>query len=264
MKALRFPSVKSWSWAVFAVLVVNLALCGLALAQDEGGGKKSTQSFDFFTIWILGGGGVGFIFVLPIELCSIATCASVIEHFVTIQRDKLVPPEIVVELETLLDEEQYEEAINLCEATKNYITNIVGAAIARVGEGYDAMISAAEGATDEQNLKLQHKISWLNLYANIGPLMGLFGTVVGMVMCFTSIASSTGTPSPQELALGIFTALVTTVWGLLVAMPASSFFFFFKVKVQKLCFELSGVAMEIVERFKPVAEGGGAAPAGGK
>ncbi len=263
MKALRFPSGRSWGWSVLAVLAVNLLICGAALAaQEEGAG--SGKSFDFFTVWILAGGGVGFIFVLPIQITSIATVAAIIEHFVTIQRDKLVPPEVVVELETLLDEEQYEEAINLCEATKNYITNIVGAAIARVGEGYDAMIAAAEGATDEQNLKLQHKISWLNLFANIGPLMGLFGTVVGMVMAFSQIATSTGTPSPQELALGIFTALVTTVWGLLVAIPSSAFYFVFKVRVQRLSFELSGVAMEIVERFKPVAEGGGAQPAAGK
>ena len=265
MKALRFPSFRSWGWSLFAAFLVNLALAGLALAaQEEGGGSRGGGGFDFFTVWILGGGGIGFIFVLPIELISIASVATIIEHFVTIQRDKLVPPEVVVELETLLDEEQYEEAINLCEATKNYITNIVGAAIARVGEGYDAMIAAAEGATDEQNLKLTQKISWLNLFANLGPLMGLFGTVVGMVIAFTQIASSSGTPSPQELAKGIFTALVTTVWGLLVAMPSSAFYFIFKVKVQRLTFELSGVAMEIVERFKPVAEGGGTQPAAGK
>jgi len=231
-------------------------------AGAGGAGRDGGASFGFFTVWVLGGGGIGFIFVLPIELCSIATVASVIEHFVTIQRDKLVPPEVVVELETLLDEEQYEEAISLCEATRNYITNIVGAAIARADEGYDAVVMAAEGATDEQNLRLQHKISWLNLFANIGPLMGLFGTVVGMVMAFTRIAASSTPPSPQELALGIFTALVTTVWGLLVAMPASAFYFFFKVKVQQLAFELSGVAMEIVAQFKPVAGGGGPAAAG--
>jgi biopolymer transport protein ExbB len=86
--------------------------------------------------------------------------------------------------------------------------------------------------------------------------MGLFGTVTGMVMAFTQIAMSTGSPSPQELAAGIFTALVTTVWGLLVALPAVFFSFIFKVRVQRLSFELSGVALEIVERFKPVAEGG--------
>jgi biopolymer transport protein ExbB len=258
MRAINSVSRRSWLWSALAVLGVNFALCGLAMAQEGGGGGGGGgQDFSFFTIWILGGGGVGFIFVLPIEVASIATVAFVIEHFVNIQRDKLVPPEIVVELETLLDEEQYEEAINLCEATKNYITNIVGAAIARVGEGYDAMVSAAEGAVDEQNLKLQHKITWLPLLGNIGPLMGLFGTVTGMVMAFSQIASSTGTPSPQELAQGIFTALVTTVWGLLVAMPATFFAFIFKVRVQKLSFELSGVALEIVDRFKPVAEGQG-------
>jgi biopolymer transport protein ExbB len=86
--------------------------------------------------------------------------------------------------------------------------------------------------------------------------MGLFGTVTGMVMAFTQIAMSTGSPSPQDLAMGIFTALVTTVWGLLVAMPATFFTFIFRVRIQKLSFELSGVAMEIVERFKPVADGG--------
>jgi biopolymer transport protein ExbB len=250
-------SKRSWLWSALAVLGLNLAVAGVALAQEEGGARAASEtSFDFFTVWILGGGGIGFLFVLPIEVASIATFAFIIEHYVTIQRDKLVPPEIVVELETLLDEEQYEEAINLCEATKNYITSIVGAAIAKVGDGFQSMSDSAMNATDEQNLKLQHKLMWLPLLGNIGPLMGLFGTVTGMVMAFTQIAMSTGTPSPQDLAKGIFTALVTTVWGLLVAMPATFFAFLFKVRVQKLTFELSGVAMEIVERFKPVAEGG--------
>ena len=86
-------------------------------------------------------------------------------------------------------------------------------------------------------------------------MMGLLGTVVGMVTAFSQIASSTGQVSPAELAGGIFTALVTTVWGLIVAIPALAFYFIFKLKVQRLAFELSGVALEIVERFRPVAEG---------
>lgn len=256
MKALTVPSGRSWFKAGLAAAVVNFALCGLAFAQEPAASGGGNTDFSFFAVWILGGGGIGFLFVLPIEVASIATVAFIIEHYVNINRDKMVPPEIVVELETLLDEEQYEEAINLCEATKNYLTNIVGAAIAKVGDGYEAMVDAAGAATDEQNMKMQHKITWLPLLGNIGPLMGLFGTVTGMVMAFTQIAMSTGSPSPQDLALGIFTALVTTVWGLLVAMPATFFAFIFKVRVQKLTFELSGVAMEIVERFKPVADGG--------
>ncbi|MBI2898925.1 MAG: MotA/TolQ/ExbB proton channel family protein [Planctomycetes bacterium] len=258
MRHLRFPGTKSWAWAVLVVLILNVALCGVLMAQDAGGGeqKQTEKKYTFFDVWILGGGTFfGFLLLAPIELLSIATVAATIEHFVTIQRDKLVPPEVVVELETLLDEEQYEEALNLCESSKNYITNIVGAAIARVGEGYEPMVTAAEGATEEENLKLGQKISWLSLFGNLGPMMGLFGTVVGMVMTFQTIAESTGSPSPADLAGGIFSALVTTVWGLMVAMPALAFFFVFKMKVQRLTFELSGVAMEIIERFKPVQEG---------
>ena len=236
----------------FGVAVLAMMLCNgsVAMAQETG-----TASLGFFTVWFLAGGGSGAVFVMPIVLMSITSVALIIEHFVSIQRDKLVPPEIVVELETLLDEEEYEGAMNLCEATKNYITNIVGAAIARVDDGFEAMQSAAETATDEQNLKLQHKITWLQLFGNIGPLMGLFGTVVGMVGAFSKIAATAGAPNPADLAGGIFTALVTTVWGLIVAIPSLGFFFVFKVKVQRLSFELSGVAMEIVERFKPMAEG---------
>ena len=250
---MRLPSLKSgWGFG-FGVLAMLLATATAAMAQEAGG---SGASLGFFTVWFLAGGGAGAVFVMPIIAMSIASIALIIEHFVTIQRDKLVPPEIVVELETLLDEEQYEEAMNLCEATKNYITNIVGSAIARVNDGYEAMQGAAETATDEQNLKLQHKITWLQLFGNLGPLMGLFGTVVGMVGAFSKIAGSSGSPSPSELADGIFTALVTTVWGLIVAIPSLAAFYVFRVKVQRLSFELSGVAMEIVERFKPMAEGG--------
>ena len=242
-------------WTGLAVLALNLVITAVAFGQDEAKPKASGASFSFFDVYIMGGGGIGFLFLLPIEILSIATLAHLIEHAITLTRDKLVPPEIIVELETLLDEEQYEEAINLCEASKNYLTNIVGAAIGQVGEGYEAMKTAAAGATDYENLKLIHKISWLMLYGNLGPLMGLFGTVTGMVMAFSQIAQSVGSPSPQDLANGIFTALVTTIWGLLVSMPALGGFFFYKIKVQRLCFELSGVAAEIVDRFKPVAKG---------
>jgi len=248
-------STRKALWAGLGVLALNLVIASIAFAQEgekKGGGD---HDFSFFQVYILGGGGIGFLFLLPIELLSIATVAAIIEHFVTLQRDKLVPPEIVVELETLLDEEQYEEAINLCEASKNYLTNIVGAAIAHVGDGYDAMKNAANSACDEENIKLIHKISWLSLFGNVGPMLGLFGTVVGMVSAFSVIAQSTGSPSPQELAQGIFTALVTTVWGLMVAIPAMGFFYMFKMKVQRMSFELGNVALEIVDRFKPVAEG---------
>ena len=244
----------AWLTSGMVILGLHLGVCALLYAATPLQGA-APRSPGFIEIYILGGGMPGILFLLPIELLSIATLAAIIEHYMSIQRDKLVPPQVVVELEQLLEEEQYEEAINICEATKNYITNIVGAAIARAEEGYDAMEGAAAMATEEENLKLNHKIQWLNLFGNVSPMMGLLGTVVGMVTAFSAIAASADTPPPNELAGGIFTALVTTVWGLLVAIPALTFYFIFRLKVQRLCFELSGVAMEFVERLKPVAEG---------
>ena len=79
--------------------------------------------------------------------------------------------------------------------------------------------------------------------------------IVTGVNAFTRIAQTVGTPQPQELALGIFTALVTTIWGLLVAIPALGFHFFFKLRVQRIAVELSGAAKEMVERLRPVAGG---------
>ncbi len=248
------PSSRSWAWGAFW----TLALAAAAHASQDGGPKpRGEDEYTFFNVWILGGSFQGFLFVLPIEICSIATVATIIEHFFTLRRDKVVPPPVVVELEALLNEGRHEKAMGLCQASRNYITQIVGAALSRLKDGPETMLEAAAGATDEQNLKLQHKISWLPLFGNIGPLMGLFGTVVGMVIAFTDIAQSDQSPSPKQLAQGIYTALVTTVWGLLVAMPATFFSFIFKMRVQRLSFELSGVALELVEQLKPAATAAG-------
>ena len=112
--------VRPWIGAGAGIVGVHLALCAAAMAQAGGAAPAADRpEMGFFAVWILGGGGLGFLFVLPIEIASIATVAFVIEHFVTIQRDKLVPPEIVAELETLLDEDEVEEAIGLCESRKN-------------------------------------------------------------------------------------------------------------------------------------------------
>lgn len=264
---------KSASWLTsrrgLLCLLAVLFVMGLSLAlfaQDPaptstggtGGGEKSSgiASKTAFDIWVLGGStffSINAWQIIIIILQSIASIALIIEHCITIRRDKLAPPHLIVELEQLLDEEQYEEALNLCESNRVYITNVMGAALARVGEDYGVIVNACEGAAQEEALKLQHKISWINLLANTGPMCGLFGTVSGMVTAFTEIATSAQV-TPQQLAGGIYTALVTTVWGLIVAIPALSAYFIFKNKVQWLALELGGIAAELVERLKP-AEG---------
>lgn len=229
---------------IMAMLVLSSG--HILFAQDP---QPSAPSQSLFDIYIVGGGPIGWLIIA----LSVAMVAIIIENMVTLQRDKLVPPEVIAELEQLFEEGNYEEAMNVCDSTRNFVTNVLGVSLAKMQDGYESMVSAAESAIVEESTRLTHKTTWLNLIGQIGPMLGLFGTVVGMVVAFTEIAFAP-TVNAQMLAKGIYTALVTTVWGLIVAMPALSFYFIIRNRVQRLTLELSGVAAELVERLKPVTK----------
>ncbi len=236
---------------VGSVLVVGLLMARMAFAQDGDAPTGEVAQDKTLMDLINAGGLVGYVIIF----CSIAAMAIAIECFVNIKKEKLCPPHIVAELETLLEEGQFDEAVALCEGTRVYITNVVGASVARAAEGPDAMTNGMEEALDQENLKLMQKISVLSLLGNIGPMLGLTGTVTGMIGAFQQI-EKLATPSPAQLAKGIYEALVTTCEGLFLAIPVLSVYFILRNRVQRLALELGGVAGEIVERFKPMAEGG--------
>lgn len=243
-----------WRPWVAAGLVAALALVWLILLADPAWAQTAapTQKREsLFKVWVLAGGKsiAGFAIVAVLIGLSITGIALIIEHSVTLRRDKIVPPDVIVEMEQLIEEEQYEEAVNLCETTRNYITNVVGAALAKMGEGFESMAAALEAELELENLKLLQKISWLNLLASVGPLLGLFGTVFGMVGVFMEM-SSRPQVTPPDMAGGIYTALVTTVWGLIVAIPSLSGYFWFRNRVQRMTFELSSIAAELLDQVK--------------
>lgn len=240
---------------VGAVLVSGLFAARAAFGQEGAAAPEGEAVPDKTLLDLIAAGGlVGH----SIILCSVAGLALAIENFVNIKKDKLCPPHIVVELERLLEEGQYDEAVALCEGTRCYITNVLGAAVARSAEGADSMVAGMEEALEQENLKLMQKISYLSLLGNIGPMLGLTGTVTGMISAFTMI-EKIATPSPALLAKGIYEALVTTAEGLFLAIPILTVYFILRNRVQQLSLELGGVAGELVDRFKAMAEG--AAPA---
>jgi biopolymer transport protein ExbB len=106
---------------------------------------------------------------------------------------------------------------------------------------------------EEEAIKLHQKVGWLSLIGNIAPMMGLFGTVLGMIGAFNEITRLGQAVQPQDLSKGISTALITTLFGLFVAMPALFFFFVFRNKVIKVSLEITAIADDLVERFRPHA-----------
>jgi biopolymer transport protein ExbB len=218
-----------------------LVMCTFAYAGEPA--RKSISLFDT----IKGGGIIGFVIIL----LSVASLALAIEHAITIRRDSLVPPELLGHLESLFEDEEYEEAMTLCESTPNFLTNVIAAGLPKIGQGWEAIEAAMQEAGENEAVKLHQKISYLSLIANIAPMMGLFGTVIGMIMAFNVIAQSEAAPSPAKLAEGISVALVTTALGLFVAIPTMCIYFFFRNRVIRVVMEVATISEELMERFRP-------------
>jgi biopolymer transport protein ExbB/TolQ len=162
---------------------------------------------------------------------------------------------------TLDEMERYEEAIEICNESPGYLTNVAGAALRMREAGYQEMISGLEAAANEETFKLNTKISYLSLLGNVAPLLGLLGTVTGMISSFQTIETLKA-PTPGDLAKGVYESLVNTTMGLFIAIVFLTVYFLFKNKVSKLCLSINLQAVDML-RHLAIAEktGGGAGAA---
>jgi biopolymer transport protein ExbB len=228
---------------VVALAVVALALVSQAAFAQEAAVQehhKKTMLELFHETGI-----VGWLMVLV----SVAGTALTIEHFINIKREKISPPEVSEELSALLEEGNYDEAQEVADNSGGYVGNLVGAALRSRAAGYEEMIGSLELAAAEETFKLQSKISYLSLLGNIAPLLGLLGTVTGMISSFQTIETLKA-PTPKDLASGVYESLVNTTMGLFIAIVFLVLYFIFKNKVTKLCLSMN---VEAVDILKPIA-----------
>lgn len=197
---------------------------------------------------IAAGGLIGSLIIV----LSIVAVAIIVEHFVSIKREKISPQDSFDEVDELFQEENYQEALEYCEAEDCALTRVVMKGLRRHGHTFSAIEKAIEEAVDEETVKLHQKIGWLSLIAGVAPMMGLFGTVTGMVGAFNIIATQKGGVEPSDFAASISMALVTTVLGLTVAIPVTGMFVFFRNRVVMASIELGEMAEELFERFRTV------------
>lgn len=133
----------------------------------------------------------------------------------------------------------------------SFFAAVLRAALVEAGHGYDAMVRAGEQAAEELTLRRLRHIEPLNIIGNVAPMIGLFGTVYGMILAFRAIVGAGGTPDPVDLAAGIGTALTTTFWGLVVAIPALAGHAILRNRIDGLTIEATRAAEEVVGAFRP-------------
>jgi biopolymer transport protein ExbB len=246
-----FPKMKIHRFwrALGATSVLLFLLTAPAAAFQEGEaapahGKKTKSWLELFEST----GMVGYLMLG----CSIAGTTLVIEHIVSLRREKLAPEAVAADLEALINEEEYDEAVALCDEAPCYLTNVVGAALRMRDAGYQEMIAGLEASAGEEAFKLNTKISYLSLIGNVAPLLGLLGTVTGMISSF-QIIETLKAPTPGDLAKGVYESLVNTTLGLFIAILFLTIYFVFKNKVSKMSLSINLQAVDMM-RHLAIAE----------
>ena len=209
----------------------------------EAGEDGSTGSF-----WeiLMAGGPVGML----ILLLSIGAVALVIEHVMTIREPVLMPPGLGDDVRELLAAGKLGAAVARCREEPSYLGFVLQAGLGEADGGWAAVEKATEDAAADQSARLFRKIEYLSVIGNIAPMLGLLGTVIGMILAFREVAGTPGAVQAGDLAQGIYLALVTTVEGLIVAIPSLAAFAVFRNRVDQLVAEASYLVAHVLAPLK--------------
>ena len=186
---------------------------------------------------------------------SFTLVALFVMNLLTARRENVVPVALVEGFESHLNEKRYQEAYELAKNDESFLGQVLSAGLAKLSAGYDQAIEAMQEVGEEENMKLEHRLSYMALIGTISPMVGLLGTVQGMIGAFEGLASG-GTPDPTVLATNISTALFTTLLGLFIAIPAIAAFSILRNRVARLVLEVGILSEGLMSRFSNVGVGG--------
>ncbi len=235
-----------------------LAVSGLTLFLFAGRAwAEQGQSPTLLQLYVIDGGWIVWFILVPLSLITIGLAVG---YVLTIRSSVLLPEMEQSQLATLLAAGQDKQALEFLAEKESFLAGVVTAGLKHAGAGRAAAIGAAEEVAEQRTVGLFRKVEILSIIGNIAPMIGLFGTVYGMIMSFQQMAAATLTQRPVEVAAGgIRTALVTTFWGLLVGIPALCVYALFRSKIEALASNVMLKAEQLLEGYEQAAAGKAAA-----
>ncbi len=187
-------------------------------------------------------------------LVSFILVALIMMNLLQVRRDVLLPAQFVEEFEQKLNAKDFQGAYEYARGDDSFVARVLASGMSRLSRGYEEAVEGMQEAGEDENMSLEHRLSYVALIGTIAPMMGLMGTVQGMISSFDKIAMSAVSPKPSELADGISTALVTTLIGLVLAIPAMVFHSILKNRVQRMVLEIGMVSESLMGRFAQVGK----------
>ncbi len=207
-----------------------LALPNLALAQEAT--EEEAHGGDHTVLEVILSGGPLIITIwIMILITSIVMVTFVVQNFFTLRKNKLAPPELVETLRSSMADGNYQEAWEVCEANPCYLSNVLKSGLERLGRGQEVAENAILASAAYESQRLKSRNSYLSVIGVISPMIGLLGTVIGMMRAFRELGSS-GVSDPRGLALAIGEVLLATASGLFIAIPAFIFYYVFRNMAQ--------------------------------
>lgn len=182
----------------------------------------------------------------PIIFCSILTLAILLERLFALRRSRIIPEKFIIEVSDLVRRRRMDDALTRCRLNNSSIARVLMAGISRHERPRQQVKEAIEDVGRLEAANLERFLTILGTIAGIAPLLGLLGTVTGMIKAF-SVISNAGIGNPQMLAGGISEALITTAAGLTVAIPAFVFYKFLRSRVDKRVLRMERVSIEILD-----------------
>jgi biopolymer transport protein ExbB len=238
--------------SVIALLVIGALLVQLgaedvavdAGTEPAGSGGKSLISRIFSS------GPVAYVLMVV----SVIGLSVAIHRLMSIKDELLLPPGLADDMHNIFGEgvndEAIDEAIGIVQNDDSMLGQVFFSALDKKDFGYEAMRESAESVGAAQHNILMSQVNWLSLFAGIGPMLGLLGTVWGMIGAFFTMANAGGTVDAALLADDIGGAMITTAMGLIIAIPMLTLFFVLRARVNRCVLEAGVLTNEILDYFR--------------
>jgi biopolymer transport protein ExbB len=254
-----------WS-ATPSVSRQSVAMAAEEEASDEGsgGGAAAAKSEEgsggggSFLMWIIWSSGIIGAFLLILSIYFVAT---VVKCFMTLTKEVAAPPDVVTKCEELLQARNFQGVYDLVKQDDSFFSRLVTVGIAEIPNGLADAREVMHKVAEAETVEMEKKISMLAVLGTLGPMIGLVGTLKGMITSFSVIAMSGTSLKPAEVAGGISEALLLTFEGVALSVPSIFFFAVFRNKVSTISAYVMLQSDEVMRHFAQAMRGGKTAPA---
>ena len=219
-------------------------------AATDSGTEDAGSSTGFFSV-VASGGFVGIVLWIAILCTSLAGFALIGDSFVTVREDKIIPEGLVARVNEAMEQGDVVKAQNICAEEPGPMANILSAAFENIEGGFEAVQDSVAIAADLEAERLMQRVNYLNVVGNLAPMLGLLGTVQGMIYAFGTLSMG-GAGKTAALAQNISQALYTTAAGLIIAIPALAFFYFFRNRASNIILKMESIALDQIKVLRHV------------